>query len=142
MPKTCPVFNPWNGAVTFDTYGGKAILDFKGEAVFAELLILRLFQMDGWSGVWVDTYRGKLRAAIAGEEALPPEIQMKFDHVCAARQGCFDVFVWKNDNILFAESKRAGRDRIRPTQVRWLEAALEAGLSVESLLVVEWNLAD
>jgi hypothetical protein len=57
-----------------------------------------------------------------------------------ARVGCFDVFCWKDDSVVFAESKRAGRDRIRPTQLRWIEAALDSGLEPESLLIVEWSL--
>ena len=31
--------------------------------------------------------------------------------------GCFDVFCWKDDSVVFAESKRKSRDEIRPTQL-------------------------
>ena len=43
--------------------------------------------------------------------------------------------------MVFAESKRAGADSIRASQVRWVEAALSVGVPLESLLVVEWELA-
>jgi hypothetical protein len=34
-----------------------------------------------------------------------------------------------------------GKDRFRPTQVRWWQAALQCGLRMEELLVVEWELS-
>jgi len=34
-------------------------LDYNGNPVFAEILILRILQEAGWNGVWVDTFRGK-----------------------------------------------------------------------------------
>ena len=43
--------------------------------------------------------------------------------------GCWDVVAWTRDaagghRLVFAESKRKGSDRIRPTQLRWHQAAL------------------
>jgi hypothetical protein len=54
--------------------------------------------------------------------------------------GCWDVVAWKNDRLVFAESKKAKNDRMRGTQLKWLEAALRCGCSVEDFLVVEWGL--
>jgi hypothetical protein len=42
-----------------------------------------------------------------------------------------------------AESKRRGHDRIRSSQLSFLDAALAAGLSIQSLfLIVEWTLRE
>lgn len=53
--------------------------------------------------------------------------------------GCWDVLAWKGDRIIFTESKRLKRDKIRDTQTRWLDAALRYGLKPENFLVVEWE---
>ncbi|MEJ2378204.1 MAG: VRR-NUC domain-containing protein [Pseudolabrys sp.] len=58
------------------------------------------------------------------------------------RGGCFDVFVWRHNEILFCEAKRSGHDRLRETQRKWIEAALACGIPLHSLLVVEWDFAD
>ena len=55
------------------------------------------------------------------------------------RGGCFDVFVWRDDQVLFCESKRQGQDQLRKTQKRWMDGAIAAGVQETSLLVVEWS---
>jgi hypothetical protein len=52
------------------------------------------------------------------------------------------VFCWRDGAVIFAEAKRKGRDRIRTTQRRWLEASLDAGIPLDSFLIVEWQLAE
>jgi hypothetical protein len=47
---------------------------------------------------------------------------------------------WHGDDVLFVESKRKGKDRIRQTQRTWLEKALDVGVARESFLLVEWTL--
>ena len=39
------------------------------------------------------------------------------------RGGCFDVYAWRGEQVLFCEAKRQGKDRIRSSQRRWIEAA-------------------
>lgn len=41
--------------------------------------------------------------------------------------------------MVFAELKRRRLDRIRTTQLAWLEAALQLGLQSENFLLVEWD---
>ncbi|WP_157530270.1 hypothetical protein [Hymenobacter norwichensis] len=48
---------------------------------------------------------------------------------------------WNGEAVVFAELKRHKKDRIRPTQPRWLEAALRVGLEPKNFLLVEWDLA-
>ena len=142
VPKTTPQFSAWSGPIPFDRYGGKAILDFHGEALFAELMILRLFEEEGWSGVWVDTYRHCFRRNPATKVEIPKERLRTFEQLQEAagtKSGCFDVYVWKDEMTVFAESKCTGHDKMRSTQIRWLEAALRFGLPIESFLIVEWS---
>lgn len=61
VPACFHSFKLWEGPPIPDTYGGKAVLDCKGEPLFAELVVLRLIQEEGWEGVWIDTYRRKFR---------------------------------------------------------------------------------
>ena len=67
IPRCGYMFSPWRGTPILDTYGGKAVLDWNGNPVFAELAILGVLERAGWDGVWVDTYRRKFR------RSMPPE---------------------------------------------------------------------
>jgi len=148
VPKTTPVFAKWRGERIKDTYGGKAILDFDGEPVFAELAILRAFRKSGWDGVWVDTFRRKYRVGYWADNSeidLPPRQEALLKSIyegVGTSKGCWDVFCWKDDLVLFAEAKRRGRDRIRGSQRQWLQAAIELGLPLTSFLVVEWSIRE
>jgi hypothetical protein len=52
------------------------------------------------------------------------------------------VFCWKEDGgYLFAEAKRYKYNKIRASQRKWLEAALQQGLPLTSFLLVEWTLS-
>jgi hypothetical protein len=115
--------------------------------MFAELAILKLFQKDGWDGVWVDTFSRKDRTAW-GETGV---VRLSSDRLetlktihrrAGSAHGCFDVYCWRDDLILFAESKRASKDHVKDTQLRWLEAALQARFEPTSFLVVEWSFAN
>jgi len=143
--KAVPVFRPWRGKPVTETYGEKAILDFYRKPEFAELGILRTFQQEGWDGVWVDTYRRKFRTQYwpQNEVSLPKKKALLLNDICqtaGSRHGCFDVFCWKPRDYLFIESKRSLQDRLRDTQKRWIAAALECGVPLSSLLIVEWRM--
>ncbi len=146
VPKSIITFKAWDGSPIRDTYGGKALLDYKETPLFAELVILNMLREDGWSGVWVDNYRKKFRTGMPRTEAsvsLPPDQQTILDSIKKTNNsisGCWDVFAWREKEILFAESKLSGKDRIRPTQIRWLQSALKAGLTEKNFLLVEWNI--
>ena len=147
IPKATPCFEKWSGETLADTYGNKTLLNFDGEPVFAELAILRIFQNDGWSGVWVDTYRRKYRTEYWNNENgvdLPTDKRAFLDNIyknADSTKGCWDVFCWREESVIFAESKRLSKDKIRATQINWLEAALNCGLKKEtSFLIVEWTL--
>src|SRR3989344_3673856 len=123
-------FNSWKGAPIPNTYNGKAVIDWNSEPLFAELAALRLFQSHGWDGVWVDSYGRKYRIGlpdIAEPIELPEKQKQLIDSIRAKTGrsgGCWDVFVWKNDQILFIELKRQKKDAIQSSQNEWLEVSL------------------
>ncbi len=142
VPKTTPLFSLWKGPTLANNYNGKSVLEYEGNPYFAELVILRHLEKAGWNGVWVDTYKNRFLKNWIEAIHLPPDKQKLFECIrtqAGMRGGCFDVFCWKNDQVLFVESKREGKDRIRSSQKRWLEATLAVGLPLESLLIVEWT---
>lgn len=149
LPVCRPVFSLWNGPLISFDYGKKPVLNYKGEACFAELVILRMFLENGWDGIWVETYGGThyLRT-------MPNEWKLGSEHVSipadkeellqkiwktAKTTACFDVLAWNNGQILFCEAKRAKKDRLTDAQLRFIEGALACGISVKSLLIVEWT---
>ncbi|MEY2412443.1 MAG: hypothetical protein QOD84_1049 [Acidobacteriaceae bacterium] len=137
-------FPRWNGLPISDTYGGKAVMESDGEAVFAEIGILRLLQRKGFDGVWVDTFLGRLRQSIAPlTRDLPADIREVYRRIVdlnKGRQGCWDILAWKGDKIVFVECKRKNEDRIRITQTGWLEASLAAGIALDCFMVCEWDI--
>ena len=122
--------------------------------MFAEPAIMHLFLKDGWEARWLESYgRGQRNIVCLAEWAdLPYSRQtecpitneriLNMLHGIATLNngnycGCWDVLAWKGDNVIFAESKRSKRDKIRDTQVKWLDAALRYGLKRRKL---QWML--
>lgn len=140
------------------SFGGKDLLLVDGRPQFAEVAILRLFEEAGWQGRWVETY-GKPALAPAlwrawhpygprAQTHVPIEeawVNERLRAIVAANgnsySGCWDVVAWKEDRLVFAESKKAKKDRMRSTQWRWMVAAMECGCALEDFLIVEWSLA-
>ena len=146
LPKATPRFPRWTGEFPWSTYGGKPILDLRGEPLYAEFVILRLLEAEGWSGVWVNhVNRGPFptRWTPSPVKVFPPRNLLDLlDRIYARsgkRSGAFDILAWKGDSVLFAEAKHVGKDALRPSQKAWIEAALDEGVPLESLLVVEWG---
>ncbi len=145
LPKATPRFRAWKGPAPADRYGGKALLDFEGRPTFAELFILWTLQSAGWQGAWVDTYHRRFRSGYwddAPDVVLPGRPSAVLEAIYAkarSRSGAFDVVAWRDGHILFAESKWRGKDHIRDTQRRWVEAALTVGVALDQLLIVEWS---
>lgn len=150
FPKATPTFAIWHGDPV-ETYGRKTVLDFNGRPAFAELAILWTLQNEGWQGVWVDSFRRTFRTGYwdssvnsTPEKSLPQKPDSLADvvwNLAKARSGVWDVFCWQDDKVLFCESKKAGRDRIRPSQLVFAESALNVGLPLDSFLFVEWTTA-
>jgi hypothetical protein len=109
-------------------------------------VILRLLEDEGWSGVWVNhVNRGPFprRWTPSPVRIFPPRTLLDLlDRIytrSGKRSGAFDVLAWADDDVLFTEAKRGGKDALRRSQKTWIEAALDEGVPLGSLLVVEWG---
>jgi hypothetical protein len=147
LPRTRPSFEAWRGRAPRGPYSGKPVVNVDGRPAFVELAIVALLNAAGWKSAWFDTYRRQfVRGSCAslhrvqlprGPERLLEDINTK----AGSRDGAFDVVAWCGDEILFLHAMRKGKDRVRSTQRRWLDAALRAGVTQAQLFVVEWEFA-
>jgi hypothetical protein len=130
FPKATPTFPLWRGTPVDKTHGKKAVLDFNGRPAFAELAILWTLQNDGWQGVCFDSFRRAFRTDYWNSEpqkSLPEKPTSLSDEIwnlAKIRSGVWDVFCWRDNRVLFRESKRGKRDRIRPSQRRIAQGIL------------------
>ena len=156
IPKAVVQFKKWEGKPIGNTFGNKPLLDYEGKPMFAELAIMNTFEKNGWESRWVEPYgRPKLSPLYLQEWADSnlkeqvdhpienKEIQRLLDRIAKANNsrfgGCWDVLAWKDEFLIFAESKRSKKDFIQSTQNEWLNAAFEVGLKRENFLMVEWT---
>lgn len=144
-------FEAWRGTAPVFSFGRKPLLIHQDRPVFAELLILRLLEEKGWEGVWVSSFGGvkcartmprdaSFTTGVVSLPAKQSDLLGRIARAARSRGGCFDVFAWKHDRILFCEAKQRSKDRLRASQFRWIEAAFASGVGIDSLLVVEWSL--
>jgi len=149
LPISRPKFKLWKGERIFD-YGGKPLLDYRGKACFAELLIAKLLIDNGLDAVWIETYGGThyLRS-------MPNSCNLQSEHISIPQDkedllkkiwkegkttACFDVLAWdRDDNIIFLEAKHFKKDKLTQPQLKFIRGALDCGISPENFLIVEWD---
>jgi hypothetical protein len=124
-------------------YKSKPLISFNGTPFFAELAILNLLKADGWEGYWVDNWAKCFRRTpLERCASLPGAAKAKFDSVArensGKRAGCWDVFMWKEDQFRFYEAKWQGHDKVTPAERLWLQAACRAGMKPDDFAVVQW----
>lgn len=141
------VFKAWDDNHNFDTYGGKKILKLDNEPLFAELLILRLLEKQGFKGVWVDTYRNKfwqrlphLSFPVFLDRKLTEIYEKIYEQKGGRKSGCFDVIAYKDNRFVFVELKKKKEDKIRQSQIEWLKIALNQDLDNPIFFIAEWSL--
>lgn len=156
IPKCKIEFDKWNGNPLKNTFGGKPCVSLNDNAMFAELAIMNLFIESGWNARWIETYgKPKLKPihlSAWNEESFKNQIHNPIDDEYVQNLlneiadinefnfgGIWDVVAWKNQNVIFAESKRHKKDYIQSTQNKWLKSAFEFGLNQENFLMVEWD---
>jgi hypothetical protein len=149
LPVCHPTFEKWVGELPKFDFGKKPIVNYKGKGVFAELAILGLLNDSGWDGVWVETYGGIhfLNDMPTSWKLSPQNISIPLDKEALLHNilkigkttACFDVFAWKGKEVLFCEGKHKGKDRLTNAQTKFIEGALACGISVQSLMIVEWE---
>jgi len=127
----------------FRSVPNKPTLQFNDQPTWAEFILLRLLERDGWAGAWVKNWGGRafwrdvedvaILSASAAERFQQIEKRMG-----GRGGGCWDIFAARGDKVLFIESKQRGRDRLRLTQRKWIESALREGIPLPSFVIVEW----
>jgi hypothetical protein len=137
-------FRPWKGEPIQNTYGGKAILDSEGRAVFAELAIIDVLKQHGFDGAaWVDSYRKCFRNAMPPQKCeLPDHVLRVYSRIAEAngkKAGCWDVIAWNSENVSFVECKRKGKDRMTANEWKWLDSALKVGIALKNFAICEWE---
>ncbi len=127
----------------FRAVPNKPVLQFAGQPMWAEFILLRLLESDGWAGAWVKNWGGRAfwRNPLEPVE-LPAAATALFRRIEAGTAGrgggCWDIFAWRDGEVLFMESKQLGRDRLRLTQLAWLKCALDENIPLSSFVIVEW----
>ncbi|HYN81833.1 MAG TPA: hypothetical protein VES88_10060 [Gemmatimonadaceae bacterium] len=164
VPSVFVQFPMWRGEPFVDDFGKKsaAMVELRGEHLFAELAILRLLEERGWEGRWVNTYsgRGEVWKYLTEWRDVPRRDQVTrpiLDQKAAALleriastsgsrfAGCWDVFAWRGVECVFLEAKRQSpkyKDRVKDDQEGWLRAALSlsnTALSRASFSFVQWD---
>ena len=129
-------------------WGRKPKFSVNGSRSCAELAIVHHLRAGGWDGVWVNAFRSELRtrwfpapAARRLAEAGAPRWAVEiFDCLRAANggtlSGFFDVFAWREPGQAAFFEAKVGPDRIKPTQLRFVEIALRFR-SLEEFMIVE-----
>jgi len=130
---------PWARKPKFSVNGSRSC---------AELAVLDHLRGDGWRGAWVNAFRGELRsqwfpapAARAPAEAGAPRWAAEiFGRLRAANggtlSGFFDVFAWREPGQVGFYEAKVGPDRIKPTQLKFVEGALRFH-GLEEFMIVE-----
>lgn len=142
-------FKAWQGDKPIFDFGRKPIIDFDGEACFAELAILRMFLKNGWEGAWIETYGGTHFL-----NSMPHSWSLQSSHISIPAEkenllktiwkngktkACFDVLLWRDNQVLFCEAKRIKKDRLTEAQKKFIEGAITCGIPLSSLLIIEWD---
>lgn len=156
IPQCHIAFDQWQGTPIKETFGGKPLVNWENYPVFAELAIMKGFVNDGWDARWLETYGRGNKYPKCLTEWRDDKYKNQIDNPIAEKEinemlndisklnnnsfsGCWDILAWKNGNIIFAESKRQKKDSIRQSQVQWLQAAIEYGLTPENFIIVQWD---
>lgn len=125
------------------TYTIKPLVAIDSASMFGELAIVSLLTRDHWTAFWVDTFHGQKFWQGMPHLSLPvqPPSQVRdlYDRIADRKggpAGCFDVVAWKGDRIVWLEYKGPG-DKPNPNELRWIEAALGAGVVESDLFFVD-----
>ena len=127
------------------TYTKKSMVVPFGEPLYGELAVLECLRRDGWTGVWVDTFHGALwrdmpERSSSIDLSLEPEAFRVYAGIIAEqgkRGGFFDVFAWRDTQLLFVEYKGKG-DRSNANESSWIAAVIRFGISPSQLLIAAY----
>jgi CRP-like cAMP-binding protein len=146
VPKCVCTFQRWRGKPVPDTYGGKMVLRYRNQPLFAELVVLRLLKQDGWKGVWVDSFRRKCRVSMPWI-GKPIELDdregaflKKIRDTMGCCEGCWDVFARRGVAGGLPEVRPRMRRRIPRTKLVSPPLPLRGGCCGKNPTVGAWKL--
>lgn len=121
---------------------------FEGGVTWAEFVIVRMLERNGWSARWLVNWTGPRTPCgdVGRLEKLPAEVESVITRIdlragIDSGGGAWDVVAWRDAEMLFIESKQhSSSDRLIGNQLRWLGAALDAGFSPADFAIVEYDL--
>jgi hypothetical protein len=142
-------FNAATERIRFENglYDIKPQLEFDGEVLLAELVIVRCLERNGWNALWIDNFKNKRwrELPVHGTPmSLPENLEAMLQSITklnGRRAGAFDVLAWKGASVAFLESKGPG-DSISEKQRAWFASAVAAGVPTDSFSIVEWSYVD
>jgi hypothetical protein len=120
----------------------KPLLRFNGQPIWAEFIVLRELEAEGWQGVWINAWRRAYWRNPGEVAAVPAPIGDLIDRIAkrtGRRGGCWDICAWRGAELRFIELKQRDRDELRPTQRAWRAMALEEGVPLSAFAIVEWE---
>jgi hypothetical protein len=132
-------------------WASKPQVSCDGQAMFAEIAVLSLFQKEGWDGVWVDAQRRRYFSrmpTLSKGVTLDAYVAQLLARVASAGGGtgaaCWELILWHGRSVFFAAVRDAsslaeGGPLLRKGEVAWLESALRSGLAPQQFVVVEWS---
>ena len=135
----------WNGPTppSFASVPKKAPLDFEALPTWAEIIVVKLLERSGWEAVWVKNWNGRAFWKEVNTPVLLPEMAAalfkKIELTTGLKGGCWDIYGWRGEGVLFVELKQRKRDRISLNQRKWIEAALSIGVPLSAFVVAEWD---
>jgi hypothetical protein len=130
-----------------DSVPNKPPLQFNNQPTWAEFILLRLLERDGWTGAWVKNWGGRRefwRDPLENTK-LSPLASAWLDRIerrSGGGGGCWDLIASRGDDVLFVESKQHAHDELRPNQRAWMESALDEDVPLSSFVIVEWSRMD
>ena len=119
----------------------KPLLDFNGQPMWAEFIVLRELEADGWQGVWIDGWRRAYFRNPDQVAEVPASVGGLIDRIAqrtGRHGGCWDICAWRGDELRFIELKQRDRDELRSPQLAWREAAIAEGVAASAFTIVEW----
>ncbi len=126
----------------------KPSIELDGAASWPELVIVDLLSRAGWEARWTKNWAGGREFCVGVGTAKPlsgrgREVYEAIHHrePSLGGAGTWDVIAWRGSDVVFIESKQAASsDRLRDTQLAFLDAALDFGVEAEAFAIVEYTL--
>jgi VRR-NUC domain len=107
--------------------------------------VLARRRLDGWNGLWVNSFGRELRPdwfpapALSIVDVAPPDVTATFERLRAANGGLggfLDLFTWRDGQVRFVEVK-SGRSKLTDNQQKFVDLAVELGHDPNDFLLVE-----